>query len=275
MSHYRRLKLCGMEAPRATHPEFGYLQDRYFIPKAFCMPEELFREEQLDYGVLYSKRYCSVYDFYNMLSIDNPCYIDRRGRSNNAAHSGHTVPFQSIRQEPPAAQDNDSRSIPPVLHALAEHQDKERSYGTFPLAEKPRATSIHQAFRRTKNDPSYNPSKPQQRRINPSYNPFIHVGDQPARQDIISFRSTNPSNLDREQRESAEKAEVRRNAPRKNAPIPSDGDETNTDGESDLLFEDKLLPAQKHHIRTLEKAIRRIRSRLYEGKSSGYYSRGI
>ncbi len=105
---------------------------------------------------------------------------------------------------------------------------------------------------------------PQQRRVQPSYNPFIHARDQTASQDVISFRSTNPSNLDRNQRESAEKAEVRRSAPCKNAPIPSDGDETNTDGETDMLFEDKLLPEQKSLIQKLQTTIRRIRGRNYD-----------
>jgi len=104
-------------------------------------------------------------------------------------------------------------------------------------------------------------------RVNPSYNPFIHVENQPTRQDTVSFQSTNPSHLDREQRESADKAEARRKAPRKNAPIPSDGDETNTDGESNALFADKLLPADKQRILALEQSIRRIRSRDY---SPGY-----
>ena len=185
------------------------------------------------------------------MSVDNPCYIDRKERrSNNAAHSGPTGPYQSLRQEHPADQDKESRSRPPAA---------------CPLAEKPRVISVHQAFRRTKNDPSYNPdAKPKQRRPNPSYNPFIHARDQPAGKDVVSFQSTNPSNLNRDQRESAEKAEARRSAPRKNAPIPSDGDETNTDGESDLLFEDRLLPAQKQHIQMFQKTIRRIRSRDYD-----------
>ncbi len=71
MSHYRSLRLSGMESLRATHPEFQYLQEKYHIPRDFCMP----REEQLDYHVAYDKRCCSVFDFYNMLSIDSPGYV--------------------------------------------------------------------------------------------------------------------------------------------------------------------------------------------------------
>ncbi len=78
ITDFRSLRLCGMDSLRATHPTFSALQAKYNIPGEFCMPEDLFREEQLDYSVLYYKRCCSVYDFYNMLSLDNPCYVDRR-----------------------------------------------------------------------------------------------------------------------------------------------------------------------------------------------------
>ena len=73
----------------------------------------------------------------------------------------------------------------------------------------------------------------------------------------------NPSSLDWEQRESAEKAEEQRSARRKNAPIPSDGDETNTDGETSNLYEDKLSAAEKSRILKLTTEIKRIKSRIY------------
>jgi hypothetical protein len=77
MSDFRNLKLFGMDSLRETHPAFAGLQAKYNSPGKFCKPEELFREEQLDYSILYYKRCCSVYDFYNMLSIDDPCYVKR------------------------------------------------------------------------------------------------------------------------------------------------------------------------------------------------------
>ena len=266
MGSFRALKLQGMASLQDQHEEFVHLQEKYYIPKLFCMPEEFFREEQLDYNVAYHRRCCSVYDFYHMLSCDNPCYIDHRDRRSlklypAAQEVNRSIPpllrtreeppratstHQSPRQELPVVQDDGNRSRPPAVY--------------------PPGTSSHQAFRLTKNHPSYKP-KPEEKRVNPSYNPFIHVGNQPIRQDIVSFQSTNPSHLDWEQRASAEKAEVRRKAPPKNAPIPSDGDETNTDGESDLLFANKLVPEAQQQIRALNKTIRRIKSRDYE---SGY-----
>ena len=226
MTNFRLLKLQGMDSLQHEHSEFQYLQDQYYIPKTFCMPADLFREEQLDCNVLYYKRCCSIYDFYNMLSKDNPCYIDRRDRRpNHATRSSHTVLSQSGRQESPAAQDKDSRSIPPVSRALTEQSRATSTHQSLrqeplavqsedsrsrPPAVYPPGTSKHQAFRLTKSHSSYRPSNPV--RVNPSYNPFIHVGNQPIRQDVGSVQSTNPSNLDREQMESAEKAEVRRKA---------------------------------------------------------------
>jgi hypothetical protein len=99
---------------------------------------------------------------------------------------------------------------------------------------------------------------------NPAYNPFIHASVQPQRRGIVNVKSTNPSDLNREQRDAAEKAERRRRAPPRNAPIPEDGDSTNTDGETSMLYQSKLLPAQKSQILQLETAIKRIKSKTYE-----------
>ncbi len=79
----------------------------------------------------------------------------------------------------------------------------------------------------------------------------------------LSDSLINPSDLNWLQRESAEKAEVRRRAPPKNAPIPSDGDDTNTDGETSYLYEDKLSPAEKSRILRLTTEIKRIKQKTY------------
>ena len=105
------------------------------------------------------------------------------------------------------------------------------------------------------------------RSSNPAFNPFIHANVQPQRREIVNVKSTNPSDLNREQRDAAEKAERRRRAPQKNAPIPEDGDSTNTDGETSMLYENKMLPAAKSQILKLRTAFKRIKSKTYE---SGY-----
>jgi hypothetical protein len=55
----------------------------------------------------------------------------------------------------------------------------------------------------------------------------------------------NPTRLSAEQIESAEDAERRRNAPRRNAPIPEEDDSTRAEDDTALLFADKLLPSDK------------------------------
>jgi hypothetical protein len=67
-----------------------------------------------------------------------------------------------------------------------------------------------------------------------------------------------PSGLSIEQIESCEDAERRRNAPRRNAPIPSDGDTTEPEDEG-YLFADKLLPSDKLKIKRMKKEIFRIK----------------
>ena len=88
------------------------------------------------------------------------------------------------------------------------------------------------------------------------------------RQDTVHISSSNPGRLDEEQQiESAEKAEIRRRAPKRNAPIPESDDETNSEGETNYLFESKLLPDQKVRISRLLKDMKRIKSKTY---SPGY-----
>jgi hypothetical protein len=84
------------------------------------MPEDFFREEQLNYSVAYHKRCCSVYDFYSMLSIDNPCFEERRARRDKKdTLEEPSATVKSPRHEHPAAQDNYKRRDPPQRAILA------------------------------------------------------------------------------------------------------------------------------------------------------------
>jgi hypothetical protein len=216
-----------MDGLQSKHSDFAGLQAKYNIPGEFCMPEELFREEQLDYSIMYYKRCCSVYDFYNLLSKDNPCYVERKLRRVNNANGG------LANREPPAVQEGRYKSERRESPVVQENMTFSKSHGTA-------------------------------RSSNPAYNPFIHANVRPQRRGIIDIKSTNPSDLNREQRDAAEKAERRRRAPQKNAPIPEDGDSTNTDGETSMLYENKLLPAANSQILKLRTAIKRIKSKTYE-----------
>ena len=118
-----------------------------------------------------------------------------------------------------------------------------------------------QAFRQVRSDMSYDPH------VRSEQPPRQQSTMQSQRHDTVHIPSSNPSRLDEEQIESAEKAEVRRRAPKRNAPIPESDDSTNTDGETNRLFESKLLPEQKAKISKLLQEMKRIKQRNY---SPGY-----
>ena len=81
-------------------------------------------------------------------------------------------------------------------------------------------------------------------------------------QDALHLSSSNPGRLNEEQIESAEQAEKRRSAPRRKVPIPQTDDEF-SDGETNFVFENKLLPDQKARISKLLKEMKRIKSKDY------------
>ena len=85
--------------------------------------------------------------------------------------------------------------------------------------------------------------------------------EQPARL-LAEMRSNNPSRLNEEQIESAENAEKRRRAPRNKVPIPQTDDEF-SDGDTNFIFENKLLPDQKARISKLLKEMKMIKSKSY------------
>ncbi len=81
---------------------------------------------------------------------------------------------------------------------------------------------------------------------------------------LPSVPALNPSALDEEQIESADKAHRRRVAPKKNAPSPEDEDTTGTDSETTKhLFEDKMLSEDKATLMRLKRDIKRIKAQNY------------
>ena len=218
MSNYRSFHLTGMEKLRDTHNEYCHLQEKYYIPKDFCMPADFFREEQLNHEFAYEKRCCSVYDFYRLLSVDTPGFVDRQTLRANTYPPGSNEVIKSLRHQSPVNEDITKRRVNPA-------------YDPF----------------------SSSSNQPQRQSV-------ITSSSQPQRQNVITSRSANPSKLDWEQQKSAEKAEAVRRAPRKNAPIPETDDDTNTDGETSLLFESKLSGEDKSRILRLAFEIRQIKS---------------
>jgi hypothetical protein len=61
------------------HQEYGPIQRQYFIPSEYMAPDAFFEKfkNEDDNQIVYYKRICSVRDYYEMLSHDNPQYQAR------------------------------------------------------------------------------------------------------------------------------------------------------------------------------------------------------
>jgi hypothetical protein len=207
MLDFRLLKIKGPAALKTDHPSYRTIQTRYYIPKDFCMPEQFFREVQLNDNALYWKRCCSMQDFYHMCCMDTPFYVEKpRKPRRDIVNMASNVNVQKNG-------------------AIAEVNPSNRSL---------------------RDEPS------------PSTRAWA---EQPARL-LAEMRSNNPSRLNEEQIESAENAEKRRRAPRNKVPIPQTDDEF-SDGDTNFIFENKLLPDQKARISKLLKEMKMIKSKSY------------
>ncbi len=96
MADYTAFNPIGSKALTFQHGKFGPLQREYHIPLFYCEPEKFFTDVARESNILYNKRICSVWEFYDYLSRDTPGYVvnrkDRRStnqegpiRTGNAA----------------------------------------------------------------------------------------------------------------------------------------------------------------------------------------------
>jgi hypothetical protein len=71
------------EALTFTHGRFGPIQRDNHIPLFYCEPEKFFKDVARESNILYNKRVCSLWDFYDYLSRDTPGYVvSRKDRRN-------------------------------------------------------------------------------------------------------------------------------------------------------------------------------------------------
>ena len=81
MADYTASKPMGSKALTFQHGKFGPIQREYRIPLFYCEPEKFFKDVARESNILYNKRVCSVWDFYDYLSRDTPGYVvDRKER---------------------------------------------------------------------------------------------------------------------------------------------------------------------------------------------------
>ncbi len=223
MVDFRYTKLKGLAALKTEHKNYRAVQGRYFIPREFCMPKQFFREVQVDRNVVYWKRCCSMLDF--MCCMDTPFFKDKKMPDKRETKA--IEPMDGPRKRDP--------------HDIAPNAVEDKP---FIRVRNIGVVAIH---------PARNTQQPQRQ----------ESVKQLHRQDTVPIPSSNPSRLDEEQIESAEKAENHRRAPKRNASIPESDDEINTDGETNKLFESKLLPEQKTKISKLLQEMRRIKQKNY------------
>ncbi len=92
------------------HQEYGPLQRQYFIPSEYMAPDAFFEKFKNadDNQIVYHKRFCSVSEYYDMLSQDNPQY-KKKGRKITKANPNpqdyRPVPVKNIAYNPHASGD--------------------------------------------------------------------------------------------------------------------------------------------------------------------------
>ncbi len=92
------------------HQEYGPLQRQYFIPSEYMAPDAFFEKFKNadDNQIVYYKRICSVREYYEMLSRDNPQYRQKEPRitrTNPNPRDYRPVPKRNIAYNPYASSD--------------------------------------------------------------------------------------------------------------------------------------------------------------------------
>jgi hypothetical protein len=228
------------------HQEFGPIQRQYFIPSEYMAPDaffEKFRKDD-DNQIVYYKRICSVRDYYEMLSHDNPEYKPRVPRI--------TKPNPNPRDYRPAPRKN-------IAYNPYASGDKAPSgkWGQG-LMSTTTNTSQHDAWRNQNNglmgETSGAPviSAPTITNASKITNAPLSDKIRHEEQKITSFSV--------EQQEAAERTHrYRSDTSRSTVPIPTSENEDSQEEDSDSLFDDKLIPAEKSKILRLRKEIKRIK----------------
>jgi len=207
------------EALMFTHARFGPLQREYHIPLFYCEPEKFFKEVARESNILYNKRVCSLWDFYDYLSKDTPGY--NGGRKDKRSPNQEAPIRTSNIAINPFPRDNGKTAVDNWLQVA--------SPSARPVVE----TTIPASAKTTT-----------------------------SRYDITAREEDeNPVKLTILQKQVVDK--VVQSKEKIRVPIPSEGDSTDHD---DDLFDDKLLPAEKLRLKTLETDIKRIKQQNYTPK---------
>ncbi len=109
MLHYKEHKPPGEQCVSWDHNYFRELQQKYYIPQAYCDPEMYFQNLKRDSCFAYYNRPCSVREYYDLACQDTPEYVAKHGMaakqarkySAPIAHNPFNPGFQRGQASPP------------------------------------------------------------------------------------------------------------------------------------------------------------------------------
>jgi hypothetical protein len=205
------------------HHEYGSLQRQYFIPDDYMAPDayfEILNNPGTD-EVVYYKRCCSVFDYYVMLSEDNPQYKPLKPKVSKRPNPRDYRPLKNVAHNPFISSDKaPSDKWGQGLMSLPHGSARTNAWKNKQISNAPEISSAA----------------------------------------VISSAPKTPviSKFSEEQQDAAEKTyRHRTNTDRSNIPIPQSDD--SSQDEDDSLFDDKMLPADKNKIMRLRTEIKRIK----------------
>jgi hypothetical protein len=106
MLHYKERKPPGEQCVSWDHNYFRELQQKCYIPQAYCEPEVYFQNLKKDSCFAYYNRPCSVREYYELACQDTPGYIAKHGMAARQARKysapiAHNPGFQRGQASPP------------------------------------------------------------------------------------------------------------------------------------------------------------------------------
>ena len=226
------------------HQEYGPIQRQYFIPSEYMAPDAFFDrfKNEDDNQIVYYKRMCSVRDYYEMLSRDNPEYRPREPRI--------TKPNPNPRDYRPAQKKNIAYN--PYISGDKAPSDK---WGKGLMSSTP-STSHLNSWRNQGHGLMGETTSTTSSTSMIKSAPMIRSAPL---SDKIRHEEQKISVFSVEQQEAAERTHRHRSdTSRSTVPIPTSENEDSQE-DSDSLFDDKLLPPEKNKITRLRKEIKRIK----------------
>ena len=218
------------------HQEYGPIHRQYFIPLEYMDPHEFFQkfQENDDKQLVYWKRCCSMYEYYVMLSEDNPEFKPK-GPPVNTRDNPNPRDYRPLKTKN-------------VAHNPFASSDKAPSdkWGKGLMSSAQGSSSV-------------NAWKDQKNGLMGETSPRTPAIRSAPLSDKIRFEEQKISSFSYEQQEASERTHRHRtNMTRNNAPVPGSESESSQEDE-DSLFDDKLLPPEKFRIMKLRKEIKRIK----------------